>query len=456
MKGLSLVLPEGKYSTDKEDIICYGYDASGENITPQAVVWPATAQDVAEIMKFAYENDYKIIPRGAGTGMTGGSVPVKGAILMSLEKMNAVLDLDTDNLIAVVEPGVINGNLQRQLEVLGYFYPPDPASLNVCTLGGNVAENAGGPRALKYGVTRDYVRRLEAVLPDGRIVYTGVKTTKSVVGYDLTRLLVGSEGTLATITKIWLRILPKAESIITLLVNFSTIENAGKTVSHIIASGIIPRTLEIMDRLTLKAVNQYKRVGLPETVGAVLLIELDGNHRALYHEADKVSQICESFGGIVKIADDQRDRDLLWEVRRAASPALYHLHPNKINEDIVVPINKVSDILTSIEKISRRSAVPIACFGHAGDGNIHVNILTDKKNPENLQKAEKLIKEIFELTLRLEGSISGEHGIGLSKAKFIGMELSTDVLDLMMGIKRLFDERNILNPGKIFPAEIKR
>ncbi|MBF0565688.1 MAG: FAD-binding protein [Nitrospirae bacterium] len=455
MKSLRKILPEDRFSIETEDIICYGYDASGIDVTPQAVVWPHDTTDVIKLARFAHENDYAIIPRGAGTGLTGGAVPTENSILLSFEKMNAIVDVDTENLNVMVEPGVVNGDLQKELDAKGYFYPPDPASLATCTIGGNVAENAGGPRALKYGVTRDYVMQLEAVLPDGTLFTTGVQTSKGVVGYDLTRLLVGSEGTLAIITKIRLKVLPKPESIITLLSAFPSLELAGKTVSRIIASGIIPRTLEIMDNMTLQAVNRYKNVGFPEDVEALLLIEADGNRRAIAQEAEKIFTICNEFQGKIKIAESEQSREYLWEARRVISPALYRLSPTKINEDIVVPISKVPELLSGLNKLSSRSGIPIACFGHAGDGNIHANIMTDRHNKENYQRASNLIKEIFELTLNLGGTISGEHGVGLTKARYIDMELDMTNLTLMRGIKKLFDPKNILNPGKIFPEDKK-
>ncbi|MBF0555047.1 MAG: FAD-binding protein [Nitrospirae bacterium] len=451
MKSLKDILVDGSFSMDKEDLLCYGYDASGIDVLPAAVVWPKSTMDICKLMQFAWQNDIKVIPRGAGTGLTGGAVPAKDSILVSFEKMNKILEIDTRNLNVVVEPGVINGDLQRALGQEGYFYPPDPASLNTCTIGGNVAENAGGPRALKYGVTRDYVMQIEAVLPDGKLIHTGVQTKKSVVGYDLTRLLVGSEGTLAVITKIRLKVLPMPESVITLLAAFASLEQAGKTVSRIIADGIIPATMELMDKMTLVAVNKYKNVGFPQDIEAMLLIEIDGNSRAIQADADKVANICNGFQGKVKIAEDAASRELLWEARRAVSPALYKISPTKINEDIVVPVTKVPELLTGLQGISEAYGVPIACFGHAGDGNIHVNIMTDKNDKKKYDEAEKLVRKIFKLTIDLGGSISGEHGIGLTKSKYIDMELDSVNLDIMRGIKKLFDTKNILNPGKIFP-----
>ncbi|MCI4625296.1 MAG: FAD-binding protein [Candidatus Magnetoovum sp. WYHC-5] len=453
MKRLCKLLKDSICSTDLEDIMCYGYDASSTEGIPAAVVWPQTTDDVVTICKFAYANNYKIIPRGAGTGMTGGGVPVvENTILMSFEHMNRILEVDTANLNVIVEPGVINADLQHVLADNGYFYPPDPASLNMCTIGGNVAENAGGPRAVKYGVTRDYVMQLEAVLPDGNVIITGTKTAKSVVGYDLTRLLVGSEGTLATITKIRLKILTTPDGVVTMVAFFHDPTAAGKVVSKIMASCLTPRTLEFMDKYTLDAVKKYKNIGIGDDIQTLLLIELDGNIKAIADETETVCGVCRAFNGIIKFADSDKLSEMLWDIRRSASPALYNISPGKINDDIVVPINRVSDALGEIEKLSKSAGITVACFGHAGDGNLHVNILLDKNNEEMLKKAQKLKKDIFELTLSLEGSISGEHGIGITKAKFIDMELGLKNLDIMRGIKKLFDSKNILNPGKIFPS----
>jgi len=444
-------LLSGKISTEPEDLVCYGFDASGLEASPVAVVWPQDVPDVVTIMNFALANSMPVIPRGAGTGMTGGAVPSKGAIILSVEKMNRILDIDKENLNVLVEPGVINGRLQRELERHNLFYPPDPASMNFCTIGGNVAENAGGPRALKYGVTRDYVMGLEAVLPNGKVIHTGVRTAKGVVGYDLTRLLVGSEGTLAVITKIRLRVLPMPEDVVTLLVLFKDIEQSGNAVKQIFAKGIIPRTLEFMDGEAIKAVEGYKPVGLPQDAEAILLIELDGPPAVIAKAAEKISAICTALDGEVIMAEDESARRKLWEARRAISPALYHLKPTKINEDIVVPRSRIPDMLKILRRLSRETGITIVNFGHAGDGNIHVNLMVDRNNREEYENAQKLVKEIFETALELGGTISGEHGVGLTKANYIAMEIPPVELELMRKIKSVFDPMNILNPGKIFP-----
>jgi len=447
---LSELLP-GKTSTDPEDILCYGFDASGLEAPPAAVVWPHDTSDVIKVMEYAYTNGIPVIPRGAGTGMTGGAVPSQGAIILSMEKMNRIIELDEQNLTVLVEPGVLNGILQRELERHKLFYPPDPASMNFCTIGGNVAENAGGARAIKYGVTKDYVLGLEAVLPDGRLIKTGVKTAKGVVGYDLTGLLVGSEGTLAVITKIRLKLLPLPQEVITLMVLFRELEQSGVAVTRIISEGIIPRTLEFLDRETIKAVENYKPIGLPDDVDALLLIELDGAPSVITRDAEKISGICGELDGEVIMAQNERAREKLWEARRSVSPALFHISPTKINEDIVVPRSRLPEMLKILRGFSESTGIRIVNFGHAGDGNIHVNLMVDRNNKEEYEKATKLVGDIFRATLDLGGTISGEHGVGLTKKEYITMEIPPDELELMKKIKAVFDPKNILNPGKIFP-----
>jgi glycolate oxidase len=450
MNRLSSVLP-GKTSTEPEDLICYGFDASGLGAEPSAVVWPENVEDVVAAMKFSAENEVPVIPRGAGSGMTGGAVPTKGAIVMSLERMNKILEMDGENMQALVEPGVINGTLQKTLEWQGFFYPPDPASMEFCTIGGNVAENSGGPRAIKYGVTRDYVLGLEAVLPGGEVITTGVRTAKGVVGYDLTRLLVGSEGTLAVVTKIRLKVLPVPQDIITLLALFKDLEKAGTAVTQIMAKGIIPRTLEFLDRGAVTAVENYKPVGLPKDAEAILLVELDGHPAAITKEAEQISEICAKLGGDTIMAEDEVARDKIWEARRAVSPALYHLMPTKINEDVVVPRSMIPRMLLKLRGLSEKTGIKIVNFGHAGDGNIHVNLMVDRNNAEEYERARRLVREIFAATIELGGTISGEHGIGLTKSEYITMEIRPVELGLMKKIKAVFDPKNLLNPGKIFP-----
>jgi len=437
--------------TDKEDLFCYGFDSSSLEGIPSAVIRPADTREVSEVARFAFQNKIQIVPRGAGTGMTGGAVPMQDVAVISFEGMNKILDIDEKNMIAVVEPGVINAHLQEKLDMKGLFYPPDPASMKFCTLGGNVAENAGGPRAVKYGVTKDYVLGLEIVLPNGEVIMTGGKTYKGVVGYDLTRLMVGSEGTLGIITKIFLKVLPQPDETVTLLCSFSSLDDAAQAINNITNSSVIPRALEFMDNETIRAVENYRPVGLPVNTEALLLIEVDGPHTAVSEEVDKIASVCSSQNGNVSIAEDMFSKERLWEARRAISPALYHIKPSKINEDIVVPRGRIPEMLSSLRHIAEKHKVIIANFGHAGDGNIHVNVMTDKRNQEEYSKAKEAVKEIFEATLKLEGTISGEHGVGLTKKQYIGMELSDLNIEIMKKIKNVFDPRGILNPGKIFP-----
>lgn len=452
MKHIRDILP-GRVLTEPEDLFCYSFDASSQEGVPSAVIKPVNTQEVVRAVTFAFEQNIPLIPRGAGTGMTAGAVPVRDSIILSLEEMNRVIDIDEKNLVATVEPGVINAYLQNKLESTGLFYPPDPASMEFCTIGGNVAENAGGPRALKYGVTRDYVLGLEVVLPNGKVISTGVKTHKGVVGYDLTRLIVGSEGTLAVITKAFLKLLPLPEEVVTLLCIFSSIDRAAMAVPEITSSKIIPRTLEFMDNDTVRAIESYKSIGLPQDAEALLLIEVDGSHASVGKEAEKIAEICISLGAEVHIAEDVYSRQRLWEARRAVSPALYRINPTKINEDIVVPRSRIPEMLRLLKEIGNKYNLKIVNFGHAGDGNIHVNIMTDKNNIDEYKRAKDSVKDIFEATLRLGGTISGEHGIGLTKAGHIGMELSPLSIGLMKAIKKVFDPKGIMNPGKIFPPD---
>jgi glycolate oxidase len=445
-------LPDIKMSTTPEDLLCYGFDASGIETFPSAVVWPNSADDVAKVMRYAYENSISVVPRGAGTGMTAGAVPSKGAIVLSFEKMKRILEIDSGNLDVLCEPGVINGKLQDELERMGLFYPPDPASMNFCTIGGNVAENAGGPRAIKYGVTRDYVMELEAVLPNGDIITTGVKTSKGVVGYDLARLLTGSEGTLAVFTKIRLKVLPLPAEVITLLAIFDDLEASGEAVAKIISAKIIPRTLEFMDREAIVAVEDFKPVGLPRDAEAILLIELDGHPVSITGEAEKIADICQKLGAEIIMAEDEDARNQLWSSRRSISAALYRIKPTKINEDIVVPRNMVTEMLKRLRNLSEEYNIKIVNFGHAGDGNIHVNVMVDKSVEEEYTKGLGLAARIFKDALSLGGTISGEHGIGLTKAAYLGMELSKTEIEIMKSIKGIFDPKNILNPGKIFSS----
>ncbi|MCX8026606.1 MAG: FAD-binding protein [Thermodesulfovibrionales bacterium] len=433
-----------------EDLVCYSRDSSWvKGTTPKLIIWPKNTEQVIQIVKYAESKGLDIIARGAGTAMTGSTIPKsRESIILSLEKMKKILDINTKNMMALVEPGILNGTLQRELSLLGFFYPPDPASMDFCSIGGNVATNAGGPRAIKYGVTRDYVMELEIVLMDGTVLTVGGKTHKRVVGYNIKDLIIGSEGTLAIVTKVRLKFLPQPEEVVTLFVEFSDPDDCSEAIDRILGSNIIPRTLEFIDKGCIDAVSQYLSISNFSNANACLLIELDGQYHTVKAQADKVSMICNNLNGNVSLAKDPYSIQNLWSIRKSISPALYNLKKDKVSEDIVVPRDKIPVILKSLYQISDRNAVQIVCFGHAGDGNIHVNILTD--NHSERARLDDVIKQIFNEVLKIGGSISGEHGIGITKSPYLSMELDKRQIAIMKEIKRIFDPQNRLNPNKIF------
>ncbi|MGB4598549.1 MAG: FAD-linked oxidase C-terminal domain-containing protein [Trichlorobacter sp.] len=447
----AIVGPEN-IATEKQDLICYGYDATQMEFLPSAVVHPASPQEVAAVLKLANRERFPVFPRGAGSGFTGGALPKAGGVVLVTTRMNRILRIDTENLIAEVEPGVVTEEFQLAVEKLGLFYPPDPASLKFSTLGGNVAENAGGPRCVKYGVTRDFVMGLELVLPSGEIIRTGGETYKAVVGYDLTRLLCGSEGTLGVITKIIFKLLPLPEAKKTMLTIFDSIDGAAKAVSTIIGAKIIPTTLEFMDYATLQCVERRFSLGIPPEGRAVLLIEVDGDKDLIEKQAARIQELIAPLGLVqCTVAKDDAESEALWKVRRLVSPSLRDVNPHKFNEDIVVPRSKVPVVIRQIEQIQQKYDIPIVNFGHAGDGNIHVNVMINKEIPGQEEKALEAIKEIFQAALDLNGTMSGEHGVGLAKQPYIELELSPVQIATMQAIKLALDPNNILNPGKIFP-----
>lgn len=451
LKELKKIVGPDNLYTAAEELVVYSYDATQQEALPWAVARPVSTREVAAILRLANRELFPVVPRGAGSGMSGGSVPVKGGLVLSLERMNRILEIDEDDRIAVVEPGVVTGDLQREVESRGLFYPPDPASHQFSTMGGNVAECAGGLRAVKYGVTRDYVLGLEVVLPTGEIINTGARTMKSVAGYDLTRLIVGSEGTLGIATKITVRLLHLPESVRTLVAYFKDVRTAAMVVSAILASGIVPRAIEFADGAAIGAVEKHLREDLSGGAAAMLLVEVDGPLQSTAAEADRIAVIMTQAGAErVNRAESAQERERLWKARRAISPALNALKPKKVNEDIVVPRSKIPDILREIADIAKKYDLLIVNFGHAGDGNIHTNILVDEPD---LLRAETAAKDIFQATLRFGGSISGEHGIGLTKAPYLPMELGPETMAAMKRIKQALDPHNILNPGKIFLDE---
>ncbi|MFO7801531.1 MAG: FAD-linked oxidase C-terminal domain-containing protein [Desulfovermiculus sp.] len=435
---------------DQEDLICYAYDATGKSFMPQAVVFPPTVAHIAQVMRVANAHKVCVIPRGAGSGMTGGSLPESGGIVVVLTQFDHILEIDTENLVAVVEPGVVTSQLHKAVEAQGLFYPPDPASMNFSTIGGNIAENSGGMRAVKYGTTKEYVLGLEVVLPNGEIIHTGSKCVKDVVGYNLTQLVVGSEGTLGIVTKAFVKLIPLPEAKKTLTATFPSILDAGKTVSEIIRRKIIPTTMEFLDRQAIWCVDQYLQIGLASGAGAFMLIEVDGDSEEVETKIAKVHEVCAANQALeIHVAATAQEQDELWRMRRSVSASLAHLKPEaKINEDIVVPRARIPEIIEFIESVARKHEVQIVNFGHAGDGNIHLNVLPQKGQ---LDTAHQAVDDIFDKTIELGGRISGEHGIGTSKRDYIHKNLDSAAIEAMRAIKKAWDPNNILNPGKIFP-----
>lgn len=445
------VAGEKNCSTKKEDLYCHSYDSTARVYIPDLVVFPENEDIVSEVMKIANREMIPVTPRGSGSGATGGTLPVKGGIVLSMTRMNRIIEIDADNLTAKVEPGVVTGDFQREVLKQGLLYPPDPSSADFSTIGGNLAECAGGPKAVKYGVTRDYVLGISFVLPDGRIMKTGVETAKGVVGYDLTRLIVGSEGTLGVITEVTLKLLPAPEKVRTMMAVFDSMESAAETISEIIRKGLIPRAIEYMDNSAIVCAENYIKAGLPVEADAILILEVDGTIESTENEIKSLTELCTKNGAKIKVAESPEETKDLWKARKAISPSLFMYAPHKINEDIVVPRSKIPLMVKKIKELKEKTGLTMVSFGHAGDGNIHFNIMLNKDDPVELKTAEDAIDEMFDYTLFLNGTISGEHGIGITKQKYISKEIKEDEMDLMKSIKNCFDPNNILNPGKIFP-----
>ncbi len=449
-KAIVSIVGKDHFTRNIIDLVSYACDASEHCNRPLCAVFAETTEQISDLLKLANRENIPITPRGAGTGLSGMAVPIRGGIILDLSRMNKILKISIEDRIAVVQPGVIYANLEKALAPHGFFFPPDPASGKVSTLGGNVATNAGGLKGAKYGTTRDYVLGLQVVLPDGRVMRTGSKAMKSVSGYDLTRLFVGSEGTLGIVTEITFKINPRPTATSTALATFDNLEDAGTAINQIMHSGIIPSALEILGRETISAINQNTDLRLPE-VDAMLLVETDGYTEA--ETAFQMEKVIAIFNANhpqeVKEAKTEAEVKDLWAARKSAYAVLSRIKTSSVLEDVTVPMTHIAELLRGIADISKKHQIQIATFGHAGDGNLHPQILYDGYNTEQVERMEKASADLFELAIGLEGTLTGEHGIGLSKAPFMTLEHDPVAMDMMRTLKRTIDPNNILNPGKM-------
>jgi glycolate oxidase len=438
--------------TEPAALLPYASDATFAGRLPDAVVHPRTTEQVSRLLPVAQSHRIPLVPRGSGTGLAGGAVPLAGGLVLDFAQMNQIIEIDPSTSTATVEAGVRNGDLQRAVFPYGLFYPPDPASWERCTLGGNVACDAGGPRCLKYGVTKSYVLGMTVVLVDGRVLRLGGKLLKNASGYQLLQLFVGSEGTLGVITELTLRLLPRPPALATAAAHFAALDGAGVAVTSVLGAGLLPAAVELMDRVTLQAVEGALHLGLPPAAGALLIIEQDGfSQESVNQEIDQIAEICRRNGALnVEIARTPEDRDRLWTARRAASDALAQLRPNKISEDIVVPRDQIPEVIRRIGEIGESAGLKIAVFGHAGDGNLHPTILFDRAVPGEMARVEQVAAAIFRASLELGGTLSGEHGIGALKRAFLREAVGDESMALLAAIKHLFDPLGLLNPGKVF------
>jgi glycolate oxidase len=440
---------------EKEDLLTFGYDATPEiQFLPDVVVFPTESEQVVEIVNFAREEGLPIVPRGSGTGLSGGSVAARGGIVLCMTRLNRILEIDEENLTATAQAGVVTLDFFNALSARGLFYPPDPGSQKISTLGGNIAEDAGGLRGLKYGVTRDYVMALNGVLGDGLTFTTGGKSVKDVAGYALKDLLVGSEGTLGIITEATFKLIPPPQAKRTLLAYFRNTRTAGQAVANIIAAKIIPSTLEIMDNATIRCVEDYARIGLPLEMAALLLIEVDGHHAAVLEEADDVRAVLERVGAAeIQEAADAEHANQLAAARRTALSALARVSPTTLLEDATVPRSRLAETFDEIERLSEKFQLKVGTFGHAGDGNLHPTVLCDERNRDEMERAHAFYHELYDKVLAWGGTVSGEHGIGLAKKDYLERQIGAGGVNVMRRIKHSFDPYKLLNPGKIFTDE---
>jgi glycolate oxidase len=446
------IVGDSNYFDAYEDRLCYSYDGTPiYQQLPEAVVFPQDEEQIASLFRLANQVPFNIVPRGAGTGLSGGSVPVENSIVIVLTKWDKILEIDTNNLTAMVEPGVITGVLQKEVEKFGLFYPPDPGSLNVCTIGGNVANNAGGLRGLKYGVTKNYVLGTEMILPDGTLLKTGGKNFKDVAGYNLRDFIVGSEGTIGVITKVLLKLIPAPQQSVTILAYFDKLLDSAKCVSEIISAHLTPAMMEFLDKTTINCVEDFTHIGLPRNADAMLLIEFDGRGSAVAEDAETaVSIMKRNSASAVKTATDIKESLILKTARRSAFSALARRRPTTILEDATVPRSELPVIMEKIIEAASRFDVTFGNFGHAGDGNLHPTCLTDERDKKEIDNAHRAFEFIFNETIKLGGTITGEHGTGLAKKHFLEQVAGIPGVEMMKKIKMVIDPNNILNPGKIF------
>ncbi len=437
--------------TAPEDLATYAYDAAPlESVLPQAVLMPESSEELGRIIKLCHENRLPITVRGAGTNLSGGTIPDADGVVILTALLNRILEVNETDMYAVVQPGVITAQLVTKVEAKGLFYPPDPGSQAVSTLGGNVMENAGGLRGLKYGVTRDYVMGLSFFDAMGNHIHTGSRTVKCATGYNITQLMVGSEGTLGVLDEIVLKLIPYPAHRKSIISMFKTIEDASETVAGIIAGRIVPATLEIMDQFTIRAVEAFSKAGLPVDAGALLLIEVDGHPAQVEEDAARVLDLCEKYGAYqTQTAENDAQREKIWAARRSALSALAKLKPTLVLEDATVPRSRIPDMVKGLGEIARKHGLDIGTFGHAGDGNLHPTILTDRRDKAEWLRVEKAIEDIFAHALSLGGTLSGEHGIGIAKSAFLENEIGRASVEFSKRLKRALDPSNILNPGKI-------
>jgi glycolate oxidase len=437
--------------TQKEDMLTYSYDAAVlDPVMPAAAVIPETTDQVGEIIALCYENHIPITVRGSGTNLSGGTIPQSSGIVILTGRMNRIIEINEADMYAVVEPGVVTATLAAQVEKRGLFYPPDPGSMAVSTIGGNVAENAGGLRGLKYGVTKDYVMGLQFFDSQGNYIKTGSKTVKCATGYNITGLMVGSEGTLGVLDQVILKLIPAPKARQAMVAVYDTLEQASETVAGIISARIVPATLEILDNFTIRAVEDFSKAGLPTDAAALLLIEVDGHPAVVAEEAEQVKALCLKMGArTIDRAKDDAQRDKIWAARRSALSALAQLKPTLVLEDATVPRSRIPDMVRALQKIGKKYAIDIGTFGHAGDGNLHPTILTDRRNKEEFHRVEQAIEEIFDTALAMGGTLSGEHGTGIAKAPFLEKEAGYSSILFSRQLRAALDPRNILNPGKI-------